>query len=298
MHKFYFNECFSQTAVTLNNFVDLLIKTIIEYESLIKKDLGVERNVILEKETEKTIVCGGYLKQAILSIPDKDREIRSLAYSYFTKAPIQLYLKSDERLDNEILEQEYKFETHDATNLVIAQYNSCFLFSVGVDNTIKKNILTLKGSSVVLTIDNLYGGKQNTEYIGSQLIKSNSSSLELFERLKMILGNTFYKTSFEKEFRALPETIQETIISLFERAKERHLKTPYAPDTNLIKDVTPEENKKKVKVYELREKSEGIRLYFYEQEDIIYLASIAFKKDYKDNSGSAQSRDKESFKCY
>lgn len=290
MHKFYYNECLPVATVSTNDFVQLLIKTINEHESLVKKNKGVDRNIILVNETEKINTCGNNLKNAILSIPDKNREARALAFSYFTKYPIQNHLLSVD-FDDKILEEEYQFETLDATNLAVASFNNCFLFSIAVDDSIKKNSLQLTGKTEQLTIDNLFGEKPNTEYIESKINKLNSISLELFEQLKAEFGTVIYKASFEKEFKALQPTTQSTIISLFERARDRHLKTPYTPDTNLIKDVSPENNTKKIKVYELREKEEGVRVYFYEQEDVIYLASIAFKKDYKDYTGSAQSKD-------
>lgn len=294
MHKFYFNECFSQAAVSFNEFVLLLIATINEYESLVKKDIGVERDVVLAKETEKTIVCEDNLKNAILSIPDKDREVRSLAFSYFTKSPIQFYLQSDDKTDERILEEDYRFESHDAINLAIAKFNNCFLFSIGVDLTVKKDVINLVGTTETLTLDNLYGEKLNTKYIESQIIKINASNLELFEQLKVELKDTIYALAFEKVFKSASKDVQQSIIDCFVEAPKRKLKTPYFPDNRkggLIKDVTPDDNRKKAKVYELRVyQPEALRVYFYELDNRIYISGLHYKNEYK-KKNSAQSKD-------
>lgn len=293
MHNFYFNECLPVAAVSTNDLVQLLIKTINEYESLVKKNKGVDRNIILASETEKINICDSNLKNVILSIPDKNREARALAFSYFTKYPIQNHLQSVD-FDDKILEEEYQFETLDATNLAVASFNNCFLFTVAVADSIKKNSLQLAGKTEQLTIDNLFGETPNTLYIETQIDKINAKGLELFEQLKASLKNPIYAQTFEKAFKSESIDVQESIIYNFTEAPKRELATPYFPDNRkggLIKDVTPDHNSKKAKVYELRVYSPvALRVYFFELNEKIYLSSIGYKNEYK-KKNSAQSKD-------
>ena len=295
MHKFYFNECLPTKTVSLNNFSSLLVTTIKEFSSLVNKNIGVDKGIILEKETEEIVICESNLKNAILSIPDQKRDTRTLAFAYFTKYPIQYHLQSD-KIDNKILEEQYCFENMDATNLAIAKHNDCFLFSVAVHDNIKKNTLTIKGiSSEKIDIDNLYGEEKNTQYIESQILKINAISLNLFDKLKIELKSPIYSSAFEKTFKSAKVEVQQSIIDNFIAAPKRLLRTPYFPDNKkggLIKDVTPVNNRKKAKIYELRiYHPEALRVYFYEVDDMVFISNIGYKKDYKDESGSAQSKD-------
>lgn len=293
MHQFYFNECLPSKEIYISDFALLLETTITEFKSLVKSNIGVDKGIILEKETERTVVCGNDLKSAILSIMDK--EIRTLAFEYFTRCPIQYHLKSDE-IDDKLLDEEHHFEGVNATNLAIAKHYDCFLFSIAVLDCIKKNSIKVEGKSEIVEIDNLYGEKQNTQYIESKILKINAISLELFDQLKAELKNVIYTAAFEKAFKSARSEVQQSIIENFAAAPSRKLKTPYFPDNKergLIKDVTPDNNRKKAKVYELRiYHPDALRVYFYEFDNTIFISSIGYKKDYKD--GNAQSKHIES----
>lgn len=294
MHQFYFNECLPATAVHKRDLVLFLSKTIKEYDYLIGQNIGVDKGLILEKEIENIIVVQNNLKEIILSIPDKERETRTLAFAYFTKYPIQYHLQSTE-IDDKLLEEQYCFEDLDATNLAIAKHNSCFLFSVAVNESIEKNSLRIYGKNHEFDIDNLFGEKQNTLYIESHIRTINAASLELFDQLKVELKDPIYTKAFEKEFKSAKVEVQKSIINNFAAAPDRKLKTPYFPDNReggLIRDVTPDNNRKNAKVYELRVyRPEALRVYFYEFENTVFISSIGYKKDYKEENGSAQSKD-------
>lgn len=295
MHKFYFNDCLPANTLSLNEFASLLANSIREFDFLVRKGINVEKGIILEKETEQIVVCDSNLKQAILAISNKDRDIRTLAFAYFTKYPIHYHLESRD-LEEQILEEQYHFNNLDATNLALAQNNACILFSVAVFETIKNNTLQIEGIRRKFVIDNLYGEVINTKYIESQLIKINNASLNSFELLKVELGTPIFTSSFEKAFKAAQVEVQKSIIDGFNTARKRKLISPYLPDNKargLIKDVSPDNNSKKdAKVYELRiYHPEAIRVYFFEYDKNVFLSSICYKKDYKESSGSAQTID-------
>lgn len=291
MHKFYYNECLPPVTVYLNDFATLLGNTITEFDILVKKDIGVEPGIILEKEVSQTINCGNNLKDAILAIPN--REQRTLAFEYFTRYPIQHCFNSD-GIEDQLLEEDYNLEEVDATNLAIAKYNDFFLFTVAVDNSLKNNTIQINGKSQKLTIDNLFGENQNTQYIESQIIKINAASLDLFEQLKIELKNSVSTLTFEKAYKSANSDVQQSIIDCFIEAPKRGLVTTYFPDNRkggLIKDVTPNDNTKKAKVYELRVYSPvALRVYFFELNERVYLSSIGYKNEYK-KKNSAQSKD-------
>lgn len=291
MHQFYFNDCLPLESTSLNDLGLLLSKSIKEFNILIKKEIEIDKGIILERETESTIICKHNLKNIILSIPDNNREIRTLAFAYFTKYPIQYYLQSDEIEDN-LLEEEYSFENVDATNIAIAKYHSCFLFSMAINDSLKKDTLKTQGKTTELCIDNLYGENLNTVYIESQIRKINAASLNLFDQLKAELNTPIYTSSFEKTFLSEKEEVQKAIIDMFVYARERGLVTPYFPDTKIIADVTPRDNKKKVKVYELRVyRPIALRVYFYEFENVVFIGKLGYKADYKEEDSNAQSKD-------
>lgn len=291
MHQFYFNDCLPATSVPESDLVLFLSKTIKEYDYLIRQNIGVDKGLILEKEIEKIIVGQNNLKEIILSIPIKERETRTLAFAYFTKYPIQNYLQSFE-IDDNILKEGYCFEGLDATNLAIAKHNECFLFSIAVIKSIEKDSLKILGQTEEFEIDNLFGEEENTLYIESQIRKINNESLTLFEQLKIELDSPVFTSSFEKSFLSESEQVQRSILDLFIYAKERGLVTKYSPDTKIIKDVTPDGNKKAAKVYELRiYQPKAIRVYFYEFEDKVFISNLEYKSKYKEEGSSSQNRD-------
>lgn len=291
MHKFYFNECIPPSDISINDCAKALIETIKEYEALVKKNIGVDRGIILTNITDEIIICQHNLKSIISSIPDKDRAVRTLAFSYFTKFPISDYLKSTD-FDDKIVEEEYQFETEDATNLAIAKFNNCFLFSLAVTSLLEKNDLQLIGNTELLTINNLFGKPSNTTYIESLINEINEEGLGLFERLKATLTNSIYTSTFEKAFKSESSDVQKSIIEMFAHARGRGLATPYYPDTKIIKDVTPDNNNKKARVYELRVyQPKALRVYFFEFENTVFISKLEYKASYKEEGSSAQAKD-------
>lgn len=311
MHQFYFNECYSSDERSLPELSTLLSATIREYTELIKKKIGIVKGVVLEKESGQVVICGNSLKEIIMSIPNKDRETRTLAFAYFTKYPIQDHLPTKE-MEDHLLTQEFNIgkldaanlsteemegnlptqELLDATNLAVAKYNSCFIFSIAVDDSIKNNTLVIKGKSEELVLDNLFGEADNTVEIEFQIRKINNASLGLFDQLKAELRSWIFTTSFEKSFLAATDDVQNSIIELFRRARARSLTTPYFPDTEIIKDVTPSKNSTSARVYELRVTNPlALRVYFYEYGGSVFVSGLEYKSKYKESNGSAQSVD-------
>ena len=74
---------------------------------------------------------------------------------------------------------------------------------------------------------------------------------------------------------------------------QRNLTTYFLTQyTKIINDVTPDNNTKKARVYELRVyQPKAIRVYFFEYEGIVYLAKLEYKSSYKEEDSTSQTKD-------
>ncbi|MBK9459242.1 MAG: hypothetical protein IPN94_07350 [Sphingobacteriales bacterium] len=103
-----------------------------------------------------------------------------------------------------------------------------------------------------------------------------------FDKLLNMVGLHKYTPNFKKDFDSLSKDAQRSIIEGFEKAKNRHLLTPFYPDTKVIKDVSLD--KSICKVWELRIYTPiALRVYFNETQKIVYLASIEQKSNPNQN---------------
>jgi hypothetical protein len=279
MHQFYFNECLPNNT-ELASFTTLLADSIGEYHQLIQANLSVQKGIVTEKIPSSITFNDSFsLSTAIEHI--EDRACRSLAYSYFTKYPVQSFIESTS--EEELLAKEYHLiiddTQYDALNLALISSVGGLTFTVASHDELKKDRLPLvsKNTQSTLEVCNLFGKISNTQFIRQELVKRNSSSLSLFEQLKELLNDPVYNTGFEKDFLKLSQTNQVAIISRFRQALERSLSSPLYPDTKIVKDVSPSNSK--CQVYELRVYNPDLRVYFHESPDRVYLSSIELKSN-------------------
>jgi len=293
MHRFYFNDCLP-TNDDLHGFVALLSNTILEFNSLQKAQLPIAPMVVTAKLPATMTVCGGFsLADAILKIENKD--LRTFAFSIFDKSyPIHAHFQEDEAWIEEILRYAYTLthgaEIMDATNLAIVAKNQGLLFSVPLHVSLAVNSVKLQTEveDASLSLVNLFGHKTNTDFVNNHILTIEAASLGKLEHLKHLLGTCSLNNTFEKGFSALSPAEQDSIIEHFNKAKARNLQTPFGSDGFLIKDVTPQ--KSKIKVFELRIFSPtALRIYFYEQQDKIFIASVEHKSNADQNSDIAKS---------
>lgn len=102
------------------------------------------------------------------------------------------------------------------------------------------------------------------------------------EKLKTLIPNFRFSNTFEKEFADLADNIQNSIIDEFKKAKDRNLKTPFFPDTKIVKDVT--QSNFDHKIMELRVYTPvALRVYFNELNDFVNLISIEQKSNSNQN---------------
>ncbi len=287
MHKFYFNE-YINPPLSISDFNNLMVITLKEFDHLQKKEnLKIDPKIVLEKKAEY-IVFGNYsLKDAILGL---DKENKRKALPTFTKSPIADHYEYE---DDYILESDHKFNNTSVINLAIVAINKGVLFTLPTHISLKKDELELKSdlSDRTLIVNNLYGELNNTNFIEQALVKLNEEKISIYDKLKAILVNSQASRYFEKKFFSATNEVQESIIGEFQKAKERDLPSPFCPGLNIIKDVSPNQNKKESKIYELKVSSPlELRLYFYFKGATVLLAGLFYKSESNEYNGS-QNRD-------
>jgi len=94
MYRFYFNECLP-TNDDLFRFVDLLSKTVVEFDLLKRNHGKVNTTVVTEKLPSTMIVCGSFSLADILQKID-NKDLKTLAYSIFDRSyPINEFFRED-----------------------------------------------------------------------------------------------------------------------------------------------------------------------------------------------------------
>jgi hypothetical protein len=291
MDKFYFNECLPE-IYDINEFKTCFCNTLISFSEISNKHLSIEKAIITEKIPSKIRIGGfGSLYDVIESIANKD--MRNLAFSYFTKYPISKHFQIDDEIANNLLERNYiiKFdETEvDAMNLAIVGINQGYLFTPAIHDKLKEDelIALTEMEDHKICVSNLYGDvsdpdlsiiqQTNNQYIQRAIVKAQLVTQSLFNQLLSLLGNCIYSPGFEREFYKLRTVEQKSIFDEFQKAMRRALVTPLYPDTKIVKDVTPDQTKL-CSIYELRVYTPtAIRVYFHETTEKVYLTKIGYK---------------------
>lgn len=290
MQHFYFNECFPVEKG--GHIVQCFAKALREFNSLLEKNIGIERSIITEKLPSKINVgeCGT-LQNLIEKVPNND--LRNFAFSFFIRNPIHAHFNVDRELVDNLLQEAYCLnisdKNYDATNLAITFHNKGLLFTTATHVDLQKDTLTCRSdlSGNNFSLDNLHGEEKNTTYIEEKVIALELSSKSLWEQLIAVLGQCIYNKTFEREFNGLSQNEQQAIVTGFQEAKDRKLASPFYPDTKLIKDVTPQHAKRTV--LELRIYSPvALRVYFNEDSGIVYAVKIGFKANPNQSSDIKQ----------
>jgi hypothetical protein len=289
MNFFYLNDCIPKKA-TSHVLVACLQNTLSEYNDVKLKYPNEVDGVITEKEPHTTILNDeGYTLAQCIN--DLDSKSKRLAYSVLNKYPIENIFPIED--DLALLEKDYSLtigeEKHSAINLALTNQNDGILFTLSVHDDLKKNHLNLIGNTDSIEVSNLFGEKNNTEFINGEIESTIQSKLGNFEKLLAIIGDNAHSDRFKKGFDHATKNVQESIIEHFTIAKDRKGATNFFSDEYLIKDVTPS-GEVKVKVYELRIFDPvAYRVYFHETEKKVYLAIVEKKPPKKVQSSHISS---------
>jgi hypothetical protein len=279
MYQFCFNDCIPNTA-SEHSLTQCLVETLKEYNE-VKKEYPEDVDGIVTSVSINDFILNAQLNYnlatCVSAMPDKD--LRTLAYRIFTKHPIENYYAEIDEED--LLRKDYTITiagtNHTAINPVIVSVNNGVLFTLGLHQDLRKDVLQASSkANATVDINNLFGHAVNTTFIKALIKQSLTDKLENFEKLLAIIGTNSYSPRFKKSFDGLSSQVQQSILEHFEAAKNRNGITPFFSDNDLVKDVSPIGIA--FRVFELRVfKPVPFRVYFYERQTRTYLAMVEKK---------------------
>lgn len=279
MYQFCFNDCIPSTA-NEHTLTQCLAETLKEYNH-VKKEYPDEVDGIVTSSSINDFILNTLLNYklsaCVSGMPDKD--LRTIAYRVFTKHPVEKYYAEIDEED--LLQKDYTITiagtNHTAFNPVIVSVNNGVLFTLGLHQDLRKDVLKVNSNAdSTVDVNNLFGLDVNTTYIKELIKQSLTNKLENFAKLLAIIGNNSCSPRFKKSFDRLSSQVQQSILEHFEAAKLRNGVTPFFADNDLVKDVS--EQGIAFRVCELRIfKPVPFRVYFYEGQSKTYLAMVEKK---------------------
>lgn len=278
MHHFCFNDCIP-TSASDHYLSQCLEQVLIEYNEVKKTFPVVVDGIITSNSISDYIINQTDCTLADCVALIDNRDLRSLAYRVFSKYPIEEYFT--EINEDDLLSKDYSITisgtTHSAINPVIVSNCNGILFTLGLHDDLRKDILTLNSNTKeTVDVNNLYGLIDNTNYIKNFIKEQLIAKLGNFDKLLELIGPNTYSSRFASGFEDASLEIQNSIIKHIQDAIDRKGSSFFYSDGNLIKDVTPA--KYDYKVFELRLFSPvAYRIYFYEGANKIYMALIEKK---------------------
>lgn len=287
MHNFYFNDCLPLNK-TEHEIVTCFIKTLPEYETIRNKYLSHVDGIVTYALPDQIVLNnnGFTLKNCIEAIPTEKKDLKRYAYAVFRKYPVQNHFTVENEED--LIEKGYSVtinnSDYNALNLKIVQNSEGALFTLGLHNDLKKDTLTIKSSdNNNFTVLNLYGEKNNTDYLDKEIKSLILSKSGNFDKLLSVVGECTFNDKFKNSFENLSLPLQNSIINRFYSARNRNGITPFYAEEKgfIVKDVTPNDEKK-IKVFELKiYEPVAFRVYFFETPEKVYLGSIEKKPNKK-----------------
>jgi len=287
MNKFYLtNEC-SPKSSNLNEYTELFKGTLQAYNDLVKNAaLNITSGIITENPPSNLHIGNNFnLLDVINNIKD-NLGLRSLAFEYFRKYPIDNHIKDLDELyeseEEELFQVIVEDVSYDVFYLAFIALNKDFGFTIPTHEYLKQNTLPISSTSGngVLALYNLFSRDLvNKNFIIDCINRKNQTQLSNFDQLRNILKNPIYSSHFEKSFKNLAPNLQESILRKFTDAITQGVINK--PDHNTVKDVTP--TKHKCTILELRIYSPApIRLYFSSGKNSIYLGTLKIKNKKKE----------------
>ena len=283
---FYFNEVLP--AKTELNVVSVFEQTVIKAASLARK-LHMVIPVVTSDTSDKVKICGMEL-QAIIN-GSSNREVKTIGWQLFThNNTISQYDGAlEESVAEGILEANYQFDEQDATNLAVANKMEWPVLSMPLSEALMKDKLCLTSESAdSLEVLNYYAQDDTSaieKWIAAKVLKTETG----LARLKALLGEdrVIVCSEFEKEWNDATTLCQDIVFERFKFAVDNNRLFPVVTDDKRIQDL---EVKGDMAAYELRQKGQGVRVYFGYSEDgsKIVLASFYTKAQ---SSGDEQKID-------
>jgi len=275
MNLFYLNTC-TPEGIAPEIISSAFSATYTEYNTLKKNHPNDVDGIVTVTDAQQVMLSADNYSLA-MCIGNLERTLRSAAYSAFTKYPFNSHFT--ETNEEEMVINDYTLfvgqNPKDAYYLKVVADNSGYAFSLGLSDDLRIHPLSLSGSDGSITeLNNLYGEPANTKEIEKIIVLARREKLGNFERLLDISGDNYFSPKFQNGFEKLDADTQIGVIGRIEKAIKRDGTSKFFPDNDIVKDVTPD-NEKEIRVCELRIFNPGAyRLYFYETKSEVIFASI------------------------
>jgi len=272
---FYFNEVLP--AKTEQSIVSAFEQVVFRAAQLAKK-MGMVIPIVTSDTSDKVNICGTPIQAIINS--SSNREVQILGWQLFThNNTISQYDGSlEESVVEGILEANYRFEEQDATNLAVANKMEWAVLSMPLSEALRKDKLCLTSDSTdSLEVVNYYA-QDDTSAIEAWIARKALKTKTGLERLKALLGEdrVIVGREFEKEWNEATTLCQDIAYERFKLAMDNNRLFPVVTDDKRIQEL---EVKGNVRAYEIRQKGQGVRVYYGYSEDggKIVLASFRTK---------------------
>ena len=279
----YFNDCLPPNQV-VEQYASALQDTALAYASLKKQHKALE-GIVTTVEFNSMLMSneGISLGDCIKKI--ENQAVRRFICSWLINYPVREYL--DETInEDDLIEQSYTLSIagteYPATNLAIAHYNGIFLFTLGIHEDLRKNVLTLVGSGdKSLFVCNLYSQQsENVAFVEQFVIDAENSALSITEQIDKLLDGKVKRTNaYCQAFSKLGEANQQAILDRLKRAKELNL-LDFKVDNDIFRHTRGFDKKENYygPVYELRIRDpKEIRIYFQFVDNMYYVLSMGGK---------------------
>ncbi|MBO7636531.1 MAG: hypothetical protein J6S89_08125 [Paludibacteraceae bacterium] len=285
MTTLYFNEILPSCS---ERNIQALFECMVKNTARLINKLRLSKPIVTGSPACELKVCGIALNDLIAKC--NNRNVRTEAQYLFGHNLIVSHENSLTDDDNQqLLEADYTFQGKNAINMAIAHKMEWPLLSIPIDATLEHNYLTLESlNGTNLDVAN-YFAQDDTTFIEKWITDKTNAGLEGLERFKVLFGleRTILTGDFVKGWNSATTMLQGLAYERFKYAIDKGMIFPIKTDDRLIKKTDVDGG---TDVYELRQKGQGLRIYFGYSDDgkTIVMAGFHTKAE---SEGEEQSAD-------
>ncbi len=280
-NTFFLNDCLPTQPAGGANVVTLFRDMVTGYRDMHRHAaLDLARCWVTSDTVDKVMLCGVTLRGIVGQLKN-ERDLYTYALRLTTGSNPLCYEEAQLAGDAE-LTLPFLCGGRDAHNLLVAKKLNMMAATLPVEPALCANRLDLvyvnptTMDATTYQIDNWHTG--NTAAIVTLLTPPMPAKTDTWNYLLRLLGQhgeVHWSKSFKADWDMLGQQVQELIVSRFEDALNGGLL--YPANGNNMNIVKPDQKDKTSKVYELRQKGTGVRVYFECDADAIYLALYGSK---------------------
>ena len=261
MATFYLNELLPERSEV---DVCTVFESIVNNTAKLIAKLHMTNPIITCSTANKLSIAGSTLSNIILKC--KNRNTRQVAHYMFSHNIIREHESSLTADDvNLLLNADYKYDGYDALNLAIAHKMEWPILSIPLNESLQREYLTLISEKEPDIEAINYFGQNDTTYIEQWVLNKKSENLNSLTRFKALFGEEriLMTSDFETNWGKATLLLQDLAYKRFKYAVEKNMIFPIRADDALIKKVDINERA----IYELRQKGQGLRIYFGYSKD-------------------------------